>query len=193
MDKQWFYLLHTPFDELEKIYQEQIYKSYYIFVYRELYNLLADHALTEDLIHESFLKVISKAPHLQSTGNIPAWIKRVAYTTTIDFIRKTSKEKETLALITIPLHYEIYHQNNVEMVWDSKWKNAQLYDAIGKLDNTNRRLLKMFYIEGKSCKEISKIMDITETTTSKRLSRARQRLRQLISLREKHQMKYHIP
>lgn len=68
MDKQWFYLLHTPFDELEKIYQEQIYKSYYIFVYRELYNLLADHALTEDLIHESFLKVISKAPIFSLQG-----------------------------------------------------------------------------------------------------------------------------
>ena len=66
MGKKWFYLLCRPFEELEKDQQESIYKKYRMFVYSDLYALLSDHALTEDLIHESFLKTVSKAPRLQS-------------------------------------------------------------------------------------------------------------------------------
>lgn len=103
MEKNWFDLLCRPYKELEKDQQESIYKKYRIFIYPYLYALLSDHSLTEDLIHESFLKISSRAPQLQSMRNIPAWIKRVAYTTAIDFIRKAKKEAEIFNAL-VPLY-----------------------------------------------------------------------------------------
>ncbi|WP_020618646.1 RNA polymerase sigma factor [Paenibacillus daejeonensis] len=179
MEKQWFDLLHRPYDELEKDQQESIYKKHRTIVYQDLYALLADHALTEDLIHESFLKVILKAPHLQSIKNIPAWMKRVAYTTAIDFIRKTNREKEQLAAIG-PL-YEKFEKNVVESVLEEKWRLEGLHEALKELGTTNRQVLNLFYVEDKSCKEIGEIVNITETATYKRLSRAREHLRKLIT------------
>lgn len=81
-----------PMDELESDQHKEIYESYYKFIYEELYTLLRDHALTEDLIHESFLKILVKGPSLQSDQNIPAWIRKVAYNTTMDFLRKKLKK-----------------------------------------------------------------------------------------------------
>ncbi|MEK3717276.1 RNA polymerase sigma factor [Paenibacillus sp. FSL R7-0333] len=179
MEKNWFDLLCRPYEELEKDQQESIYKRYRIFIYPYLYALLPDHSLTEDLIHESFLKISSRAPQLQSMRNIPAWIKRVAYTTAIDFIRKANKEAEIFNAL-IPL-YETSNGFSVETVLEKKWLHEELYDAIGELQNNHRTMVEMFYLDGKSCKEIGAIVDITESATLKRLQRARNHLRQLIS------------
>lgn len=179
MEKNWFDLLCRPYKELEKDQQESIYKKYRIFIYPYLYALLSDHSLTEDLIHESFLKISSRAPQLQSMRNIPAWIKRVAYTTAIDFIRKAKKEAEIFNAL-VPL-YETSIGFSVETVLEKKWLHEELYDAIGELQNNHRAMVEMFYLDGKSCKEIGAIVDITESTTLKRLQRARNHLRQLMS------------
>lgn len=146
-----------------------------MFVYSDLYALLSDHALTEDLIHESFLKTVSKAPQLQSMRNIPAWVKRVAYTTAIDFIRKANKEAEALHAL-VPL-YENPNGFSVETLLEEKWMREELYGAIGELHNDQRQMVEMFYLDGKSSKEIGVIMNITESATFKRLQRARNHLR----------------
>ncbi|WP_427051352.1 RNA polymerase sigma factor [Paenibacillus sp. TC-CSREp1] len=178
IEKKWFYLLCIPYDELEKDQQEIIYKKYRIFVYSDLYTLLYDHALTEDLIHESFLKIISRAPHLQSVRNIPAWVRRVACTTAIDYIRKVNKETKALHALA-PL-YETPNSFSVETILEKKWVHEELYDAIGELHNDQRRMVEMFYLDRKSCKEIGAIVRLSEAATSKRLERARKQLRKLI-------------
>ncbi|MFC9706631.1 RNA polymerase sigma factor [Paenibacillus sp. NPDC056933] len=178
--EKWFYLLRRPMEELESDQHEEIYKSYYKFIYENLYSLLGDHALTEDLIHESYLKIILKGPDLQSEQNIPAWIRKVAYNTTIDFLRKKTKENQTLKAL-IPLYEcDTHRTNNVESELEVKWRNEKLYQAIGELKLNHQIMLKMFYVEGKTCKEIGESISLTEATTSKRLSRARQYLRELI-------------
>ncbi|QCT03501.1 Sigma-70 region 2 [Paenibacillus algicola] len=177
MEKKWFDLLCRPYEELEKGQQERIYTSYRMFVYQDLFDLLVDHSLTEDLIHDSFLKVISKAPQLQSMHNIPAWIKRVAHTTGIDFIRKSRKDKKMLVAIG-PL-YNLCGANTVEAELEEKWKQEQFQYAIQKLNQHHRLMLNLYYLEKKSCKEIGEIIKITETATFKRLSRARQHLKAL--------------
>ncbi|APO48555.1 hypothetical protein BS614_30905 (plasmid) [Paenibacillus xylanexedens] len=166
--------------ELESDQQEEIYKSYYKFIYEDLYSLLGDHALTEDLIHESFLKITIKGPQLQSEQNIPAWIRKVAYTTTIDFLRKKTKENQTLTSLATLYEFDTPGTNDVETELEVKWRNQQLYQAIRELKLNHQVMLKMFYVEGKTCKEIGKSIALTEATTSKRLSRARKYLRELI-------------
>ncbi|QOS77057.1 sigma-70 family RNA polymerase sigma factor [Paenibacillus sp. JNUCC31] len=178
--EKWFYLLRRPMEELENDQHEEIYQSYYKFIYGNLYSLLGDHALTEDLIHESFLKIIVKGPDLQSEQNIPAWIRKVAYNTTIDFLRKKTKENQTLKAL-IPLYEcDTHRTNNVESELELKWRNEKLYQAIGELKLNHQIMLKMFYVEGKTCKEIGESISLTEATISKRLSRVRKYLRELI-------------
>lgn len=70
--------------------------------------------------------------------------------------------------------------NHVEAELEEKWRNEQLYQAIGELKLNHQILLNMFYVEGKTCKEIGEVVALTEATTSKRLSRARKYLRKLI-------------
>ena len=56
---------------------------------------------------------------------------------------------------------------------DKKYKNQELYIALGKLNEKEKSLVLLFYMEDKSLKEISKITDIPVNTVKSHLSRAK--------------------
>lgn len=64
--EQWYYLLRSPFASLDPAAQQWVYRSFYQFVYKDVYFKTHDHSLTEDIIQEAFLKASRQGPHLQS-------------------------------------------------------------------------------------------------------------------------------
>ncbi len=56
---------------------------------------------------------------------------------------------------------------------DNKYKNQELYMALGELNEKERSMVLLFYMEDKSLKEISKITDIPVNTVKSHLSRAK--------------------
>ena len=64
--EQWLYFLRSNFYELDPELQEQTYRVYRKLVYRDIYFLFRNHELAEDVVQDSFLKVIAKAPTLKN-------------------------------------------------------------------------------------------------------------------------------
>lgn len=58
--EQWFYFIRSPLDDLDETIQELVYRSFYQFVYRDINFMVRDHALTEDIIQDAFMKAITK-------------------------------------------------------------------------------------------------------------------------------------
>lgn len=81
--EQWLAYLRSNFHHLDTSSQELIY--------HDIYFLFRDHALAEDVVQESFLKVVEKAPKLENITNIKAWIKKVARNTAYDYLKKNKK------------------------------------------------------------------------------------------------------
>lgn len=88
--EQWYYLLRSSFYELDETNQELLYKSYYRFVYQDIHLILRDHASTEDVIQDAFMKMIANYPRNES--NLPGWIKQVTRRTALDRLRKIKRE-----------------------------------------------------------------------------------------------------
>src|SRR5690606_5446859 len=60
-------------------------------------------------------------------------------------------------------------------------RNEVLNEAIEELKAEHRILIVMFYLEGKSYKEICKELDLSEQIVTQRLARARQKLQKYFS------------
>jgi len=85
--EQWYYFLRSALDNLDATIQELIYRSFYQFVYRDVYFIIRDHSLSEDIIQDAFLKAIKNGPKMRSDTNIPAWIKLLTRNTALDYLR----------------------------------------------------------------------------------------------------------
>ncbi|MWC27585.1 RNA polymerase sigma factor [Paenibacillus sp. MMS18-CY102] len=172
--EQWYYFLRSPLDDLDTSIQELVYRSFYQFVYRDIYFIVRDHALTEDIIQDAFMKAITKGPEMRSDVNIPAWIKQLTRNTALDYVRKLKRNRQ----ITEESFVNNYEAaiNEVSAASEARDRNELLYQAMDELPADYRVSLFLFYIEGKSYREICQELNVKESVLTQRLARARKKL-----------------
>lgn len=177
--EHWYYLLRTPIDELDTATQQLVYHSYYHLIYPGIYFMIRDHFLTEDIIQESFLKAAKNAPSLRSESNIPAWLRQIARRTALDKIKKLKKHRQMLALSSvnyIDTSASVWNEISVTHQVENKIRDELLHLAINELKHDYRTMLYLFYMEGKSYKEIGRELNLSEIALTQRMARARKKL-----------------
>ncbi|GAV10664.1 RNA polymerase sigma factor [Paenibacillus sp. NAIST15-1] len=176
--EQWFYFLQKPFGNLDTTIQKLIYNSYYQFVYKDIYCMVYDHSLTEDIIQDSFLKVISNGPKMLSETNIRAWIKQLTRNTALDHLRRLKRDRQVLVEPYVNISDTVLNKISVASEVEIKERDNLLHRAIAELKLEYQTILLLFYIEGKSYREICQELHLTEQVLTQRLARARKKLRQ---------------
>jgi RNA polymerase sigma factor, sigma-70 family len=176
--EQWYFLLRIPFHELDATIQKTLYESYYRFVYRDIYFMLRDHALTEDVIQDAFMKLIAKGPKLHTASNLPGWIKQVTRRTALDYLRKMKKDRQKIKESFVNIERDAFAEISIASDIENKWRNEVLHETIMELKPEYRILLYMYYMEGKTYKEICQELNITEVVLTQRMARARKKLLQ---------------
>lgn len=174
---QWFDYFRDPLDSsVDPTIQKTVYNSFYKFVYPSIYPMILDHLLTEDIIQDSFIKSITKGPYIRTDSNIQAWIKRLAYNTTLDYLRKLNRERRLLAHPCSNNFETPSDSMTVDREVERKETNEELYRAIDELKLDYQVALILFYVEGKTYREICNELRLTESVFTQRLARARKKL-----------------
>ena len=126
--------------------------------------------ITEEIFCDTFHSAIESAPNLKNTKNIQAWLLQIASRRLNDFFRKKYREKKYIEdiedkeiSINDPIHEDI----------ESKQEIMLINMAMNKLKDNHKEILKLKYIEKKSQKEISSMLNITSDAVNSLLSRAR--------------------
>ncbi|WP_405155081.1 RNA polymerase sigma factor [Paenibacillus sp. FSL K6-0108] len=176
------YLFQTSFDKLSPQQQEMAYRSFYNLVYKDILYYLHDHSLTEDVIQEAFLK-ITRIIHKYKIESYPAWMKQVTRHIAIDYFNKTNKSRQTISLDSVIRGVEDELQSCLEQVSvattvENNIRNQLLHQSITELRPSQQIIIRMFYIEDLSYKEISSTLDLSEQAVSQKLARARKKLLQ---------------
>lgn len=179
--KEWHLLLYQ-FDELHPELQKLVYKSFFKFVYKDIYFLIKDRDLTEDLIQESFLKILS-AVHKHEVSRLPAWIRQICRNQTIDFIRRTNRDRylEEMGSINASDNQFDCVEDRALHVYDeveNKIRDELLHQSIAELRPEYRELIFLYYIEEMTHKEIAAALNLSEHAVSQKLYRARKKLLQ---------------
>jgi RNA polymerase sigma-70 factor, ECF subfamily len=131
-----------------------------------VYKRVKDKALTEDIVHDVFLKVQAKIHQVKESDKLFGWIYQVTRNTITDHFRKHSKEI-----------------NLKDIDWDSGPPNFNdcVTDAINELIPTlpdkYRIPLEMTEFQNFSQLEVADMLNLNYTTAKARIQRARQMLR----------------
>ena len=132
--------------------------------------ILRSEADREDAVQECILKAWEKRDSLKSEAAFKAWVTRILVNECYDICRRSGK---VIVLDELP-EAPVADNND----------DRELRDLIMEMDEIYRMPIILFYIEGFSIKEISKILRIPEGTVKSRLFAGRAKLRSVLGEEE---------
>ncbi len=151
---------------MEESEYNRITKLYLDVVYRTALNCCKNPYDAEDVVQNTFMKLLEYQQTFQDDEHIRKWLIRVAVNESHSLWRSFWKRKITpLDEITAAPEFSIP-------------ENSELFYAVQKLPPRYRETIHLYYYEGYSVREISDLLRISEGAIRTRLMRARSKLKQ---------------
>jgi RNA polymerase sigma-70 factor (ECF subfamily) len=143
-------------------------------IYTLGYRIVGDRHLAEDVVQETFIKVINALPTYRGEGPIGGWIYRIGYREAITVTRKRREEPvdpTTHQVTSLPADASVEADVlNLELI-------DRLDDAISQLSEPVRAAFTLRDIQGLSTAEVAAVLDVSDSAVKMRLARAREALR----------------
>lgn len=137
--------------------------------------VLRDRELSKDVAQECWIIIIHKLPSLKKVESFKFWALRIVYTKAIDAHKKRMKSIGTLN--TNDTDFNDLLDNET-----SSLLKKRLLKAIHELSIDKQEIIRLFYVEEYSLKEISSMLKIPNGTVKSRLFKAREKLKSIIKL-----------
>lgn len=142
-------------------------------LYRIAYYILESEDDAKDVVQDLFIKLWNSRDTLDSVHNPQAYCITLLRNMAIDRIRKRN-------IYDGPPPETVCGNDDVHRDIENREKLKMLKDAIGKLSESQRRLLHMKVFEGLSYDEISRETGMNNLTLRVLLSQARRKLKNLL-------------
>jgi len=161
--------------------KEMIYKSFYGYLMGVVLRYVNDRNDAEELVNDTFIKIFKSMAQFsfpKDEGELQrafkGWIARISSRTAIDFLR--TKKTHLYVDEIVEEQQPITHTNAISQL------NAQdILKLLNTLPDIHRVIFNMYEIEGFSHDEISKMLNIPESSSRVYLTRAKSKLRELYS------------
>lgn len=137
-------------------------------IYRVAKGMLRKEEDIEDAIQNTIIKAFEKVRTLKDNSLFRTWIIRILINECNEILRKSKK------LIS-------FEESACEENYNDIYENMDLTNAINLLSEEFKVTTILFYFEDMSIKEISKFLDVPEGTIRSRLTRSREKLREIMS------------
>lgn len=145
---------------------ERLVSAYLDTVYRVAVNGCKNYTDAEDVVQNTFIKLLEKEILFEDDDHVRKWLIRVAINECNSLWRSPWKKRVTS-----------FEELIQEPVFSSPEK-SDLYYAVKELPIKYRQIVHLYYFESYSIKEIAQLMNLSETAVQTRLLRARQKLRE---------------
>lgn len=135
-------------------------------IYRMSYFLLQNEQDAQDVLQETLIKYIQKAPVFDAADYEKAWLLRVANNLCKDMLRFQKKNRHA----------------NIEDLLDMgiTQEDSNLLTQVWCLQEKYRRVIYLYYYEGYSVVEMAQILNVSESAVKKRLERGRNKLKEIL-------------
>ena len=143
-------------------------------VYTLCLKVIKDKEVAEEVAQDVFVKAFKELGQLKDRHKFPNWLLKIAYSKSIDQIRKKSIVKKAINEVDSPLLIEKKTPLDTTVINDRK---QLLRHAIGRLPNEDASIITLYYLEEMNIKEIAEIVGISTSNVKVKLFRARKSLR----------------
>ena len=155
---------------------EAYFREYHAMLFRIAFAEVKSHADAEDIMQETFIRLLKYQPEFENKEHEKAWMIRTTLNLGKDFL-KSKWQQSTTGLEEVPEEEKVYMKVPYLEQDDTLWRILSLKESY-------RRALYLFYYEDYAVKEIADILEIPVNTVKTNLKRGREELKKLL-LRER--------
>ena len=138
------------------------------------YWLVKDKDAAKDIAQDSWTTIIHKMDKLKNQNQFKYWAYRIVCNKSTDWLRlKAKNQKRTVSYNHgIESKEEHYSENQIQ--------KQLLLKAINELPANQNEVVKLFYLQNYSLKQISELLEISVGTAKSRLFHAREKLKKTL-------------
>ena len=138
------------------------------------YGYVRDWALAKDITQDTWSTILTKIHMLRDSNSFGSWAMTITTRKSLDAVARRKKWQHR-TVESLPISADDENRG------DSKEQRiARLQRAMQNLPFDQRMVLKLFYLESYSIKEISRITKVSTSTVKTRLFRAREKLKEVL-------------
>ena len=143
---------------------EWVFRSCFARIHQRVFLVLRDYDRAEEITQDAFLKLLENWRKVSSYEQPEAWVRRVAIRMAV---RQAGREGSR------PTREEVA----IRSTWREQTEpDLDLADAIAGLAPRQRAAVVLHYYEDLSVLEVSRVLNVSESTVKEHLQRARVRL-----------------
>ena len=179
MQKEIDKILVLQFQSGDKKALPELVKRWHKQFCNKAYWLVKDKNVAKDIAQDSWKTIINKIDSLNDVNSFGGWAMRIVYTKSLDWLRAEAKEK---------LQQNEYYNTQDKfdaVIEDNEQIKKALSKAIKTLPTKQQMVIKLFYVEEYSLKQISDLLNISLGTTKSRLFHAREKLKLILKEKNK--------
>jgi RNA polymerase sigma factor (sigma-70 family) len=152
--------------------QFSLYNQYSKAMYNLAHRILNNREDAEDILQESFVECFRNIDSFRFESTFGAWLKKIVVNKCINHIKKKRIDLELCE--TLPATAA---EEEEEVIYDT----GKIFKGIEMLPDGYRIILTLYLLEGYDHSEISQILGISESTSKSQFSRAKEKLRNILS------------
>ena len=172
-------LIHGKADRYELIVNE--FSNY---IYAFVCSIVGNSEEAQDSTQEVFIKGYFSLKKLKEPKKFKSWISQIAYNESISHLRKKKRGLDITFIDNIKYESAQLPDNSVEEI-EIKAKTdsdmEMLRSAIKLLKEEEQYLIKAFYYEDRSVKEIEEVTGLSESNIKTKLHRIKRKLKDYIT------------
>ncbi len=151
-------------------------KKWHVQFCKLAYWYVKDTDIAKDIAQESWQTILNKLATLDNPERFKSWSISIVNRKAIDWLRANKRVEDK---------YQKYYKENKRVILEEEQDEQQelknkLLKAIQKLSREQQVVVRLFYTESYSLKEISELLDISIGTAKSRLFHAREKLKTIL-------------
>ncbi|MDD5595100.1 MAG: sigma-70 family RNA polymerase sigma factor [Candidatus Omnitrophica bacterium] len=157
---------------------EEIFRQYNHKIYRLAISLSRNEKDAQDILQNTFIKIIKNLKYFRSQSNISTWIYRIAYNESLMFLRKKYSQSRAYSRVSLNQKKELpgmffnWPKLPDEQLLEKELKD-RLDSSISNLPIKYRMPLLLHNMEDLPIKEAAKVLGIKTNSFKTRLHRSR--------------------
>lgn len=143
-----------------------------------------DYKIAEDVLMESFYKIFKKLETFKHNGSLEGWMKKLLINECLNHLRKNKN-------IFISIEDKKIDIPDIEL--DERSKNERaliLINILKQLPEGYRSVFNLYVLEGYKHKEISELLNISESTSKTQLFKAKKLIKRTLESSNKENYSY---
>lgn len=168
-----------------------LYQTYSNAVYTLAYGICGNQHCAEDVLHNTYIKLLDKLPSFEGRAPLGMWLRQIAVNESLMYLRKHKKHKAVISSDEFD-YVEDYRQTDCDDSYPSTSNDfahrldnqADMHCLLSKLPEDIRLVLWLKEVEGYTHNEIAGLVNKTPSYSKSVVSRALKFLRARMTLHD---------